>query len=112
MEENLKMLDDKMGYILRDFEPSDPVEACEKKLKLLGEMSEIRTRLTRSVDEKADKEKDRKIRVGQILLEVGIPSILYAITFAVGLNFEKEGVYTSPTFKNLLNKVNPFKKKL
>ena len=43
-------------------------------------------------------------------LEVGVPAFLLAVEYEKGLDFEKEGVYTSSTFKNLQKFFRPTKR--
>ena len=42
--------------------------------------------------------------------EVGVPAVLLAIEFEKGLDYEREGVFTSSTFKNLIRFFRPTKK--
>lgn len=74
------------------------IEYVEKlqKLKLEDEKSE---------SEKKDKWIDRSIKIGLALIEIGAPLALYAAFMNKGFEFEKEGTFTSMTFKNLIGRI-------
>ena len=52
---------------------------------------------------------DRYFKAGIAAFEVGLPIIFYGKWLKAGFKFEEEGVYTSSTFKNLINKFKPTK---
>ena len=60
---------------------------------------------------------DRAMRIVEAVLrfvgttiEVGVPAILLAVEFEKGLDYEKEGVFTSSTLKNLIRFFKPTKR--
>lgn len=50
---------------------------------------------------------DRKIKLGLAVAELILPLSLYAVWLKRGFEFEKEGTYTSTTFKNLFGGLRP-----
>ena len=50
---------------------------------------------------------DRKIRIGIVAAELLVPIIFYSIWMKRGFEFEKEGTYTSTTFRGLFNRFKP-----
>ena len=52
----------------------------------------------------------RKFRFGMAAAELLIPLIFYASMFYSGLDFEKEGTFTSNMLRNLISRFKPTKK--
>ncbi len=52
---------------------------------------------------------DRYVRAGVAVAELVLPLMFYGIWMGKGFKFEETGVYTSTTFKNLLNRFKPTK---
>lgn len=52
---------------------------------------------------------DRLWKTSMTVFEVGAPLIFYGIFMNKGFEFEKNGSFTSSTFKNLLNRFRPTK---
>ena len=57
-----------------------------------------------------DQVKERKFRFGMAAAELLIPLIFYASMFYSGLDFEKEGPFTSIMLRNLISRFKPTKK--
>ena len=57
-----------------------------------------------------DQVKERKFRFGMAAAELLIPLIFYASMFYSGLDFEKEGTFTSKMLRNLISRFKPTKK--
>ena len=57
-----------------------------------------------------DQVKERKFRFGMAAAELLIPLIFYASMFYSGLDFEKEGTFTSNMLRNLISRLKPTKK--
>ena len=57
-----------------------------------------------------DQVKERKFRFGMAAAELLIPLIFYASMFYSGLDFEKEGTFTSNMLRNLISRFKPTKK--
>lgn len=57
-----------------------------------------------------DQVKERKFRFGMAAAELLIPLIFYASMFCSGLDFEKEGTFTSNMLRNLISRFKPTKK--
>lgn len=58
----------------------------------------------------AEQVKDRYLRVGIAVAEIGLPLIFYAVWMKRGFQFEETGAYTSTTFRGLFNRFKPTKK--
>ena len=54
--------------------------------------------------------KDRYVRIGIAAAELIIPIVFYGVWMRRGFEFEKEGTYTSTTFRGLFNRFRPTKK--
>lgn len=54
--------------------------------------------------------KDRYFRLGLTAAELILPLIFYGIWMRRGFKFEKDGVFTSQTFRGLFNRFKPTKK--
>lgn len=53
---------------------------------------------------------ERRIRVCMGAVELFVPLIFYGVWMSKGLKFEKDGTFTSLTFKNLISRFKPTKK--
>ena len=77
---------------------------------------EIKAKLDEEIMEQFKKEqivdqvKERKFRFGMAAAELLIPLIFYASMFYSGLDFEKEGTFTSNMLRNLISRFKPTKK--
>jgi len=49
--------------------------------------------------------KDRWIKIGLGVLEIGVPAALYAVFMNKGFKFEETGTYTSATLKNMFGRL-------
>lgn len=54
--------------------------------------------------------KDRYIRIGIAAAELIIPMVFYGIWMRRGFEFEKDGTFTSQTFRGLFSRFKPTKK--
>ncbi len=54
--------------------------------------------------------KDRYIRIGIAAAELILPMVFYGIWMDRGFKFEKDGTYTSTTFRGLFSRFKPTKK--
>lgn len=61
-------------------------------------------------DQLAEQVKDRYFKLGIATAELVLPLIFYATWMRKGFEFEKEGAYTSVTFRGLINRFRPTKK--
>ena len=57
-----------------------------------------------------EQRKERYVRIGIAVGEIVLPLMFYAVWMRKGFEFEKEGTYTSTTFKGLFNRFRPTKK--
>ncbi len=78
-------------------------------IKQDNESEEMMDRLEREVKNQKDQKLDRYIRYGIDILGITLPMVFYATWMRRGFEFEREGTYTSNTFKNLFNKFRPTK---
>lgn len=61
-------------------------------------------------DQLSEQVKDRYFRLAIAAAEIILPLIFYASWMKKGFKFEKDGTYTSTTFKNLISRFRPTKK--
>ena len=55
-------------------------------------------------------EEDKKNRKYKLILDgasIGVPLVFYGIWMAMGFKFEKDGTFTSTTFRNFFSKLRP-----
>lgn len=53
---------------------------------------------------------DRYLKFGLGILELALPLAFYGVWMRMGFEFEKEGTFTSTTFRNLFNRFKPTQK--
>lgn len=91
------------------------------EVKLEGEFAEIYEKTCiekeKMKDEREQKEiqlkeqnKDRWIKFGVDIAQIGLPLLFYGIWMKQGFKFEETGTFTSNTFRGLINKFKPTRK--
>lgn len=86
------------------------VEAEEKREKMDEEIA-VHVREAQSKEKQLEEQKkDRWFKVIIAGVELIVPIIFYGIWMRRGFKFEKDGTYTSTTFRNLFSKFRPTKK--
>ena len=76
-----------------------------RAIEYVERLQKLKLEEERSESEKKDKWIDRTIKIGLAVIEIGAPLALYAIFMNKGFEFEKEGTFTSMTFKNLIGRI-------
>ena len=61
------------------------------------------------LEDRAERNKDRYIKLGMEAAGIVLPLIFYAIWMKKGFKFEENGTYTSTTFRGLFNRFRPTK---
>ena len=61
------------------------------------------------LEDRAERNKDRYIRLGMEAAGIVLPLIFYAVWMKKGFKFEENGTYTSTTFRGLFNRFRPTK---
>ena len=61
------------------------------------------------LEDRAERNKDRYIRLGLEAAGIVLPLMFYAIWMKKGFKFEENGTYTSTTFRGLFNRFRPTK---
>jgi hypothetical protein len=113
MEETLKLIDDRIGILeeaLTVLAPgSNEFDLVQKQIteliKLRASISE--KEIANEIDVR-EKRKDRWTRVVIAGAEISIPLIVYSKLWKQGLAFEKEGILTSTSVKNLFQRFKFF----
>lgn len=116
--ERSKAIDDLTKlYKLRIEETKNNSELDEKRERRLMEKEQYDDGLLdREYEAKFKREqlseqvKDRYIRLGTAAAELILPLIFYAVWMRRGFKFEKDGTYTSTTFRGLFSRFKPTKK--
>lgn len=91
---------------LRHMEPGTP--EYEKAVETLAKLYGIRIEEDKGTCDKQEN-KFRIIRVAVDGAGIVLPLIFYGVWMKRGLQFEKEGTFTSTTFRGLFQKFNPRK---
>lgn len=76
-----------------------------RAIEYVERLQKLKLEEQKSESDKKDKWIDRSIKIGLALIEIGAPLALYAIFMNKGFEFEKEGTFTSMTFKNLIGRI-------
>ena len=104
-------------YKLRiEEEKNESEEAAEQEKvdleqeKVALEMDKLKNELDEKNEEAKDRKFDRWLHFGLDAAGIIVPIIFYNIWMNRGLRFEKDGTFTSTTFKNLFHLFKPTKK--
>jgi hypothetical protein len=85
-----------------------------KYLNTLGdlevEMAKVETASREKNEQVVEQKKDRYIRAALDVFGVVVPIVFYGIWMKRGFEFEKEGTFTSTTFRGLFGKFKPTRK--
>ena len=103
MEETKKRLDEEIVAAfecLKRLTPDD--ENYTEAAKNLETLIKLRAEMEEKTDEKSEKRKDRFIKIGLEVLGIGAPLVFCGRWMKKGFQFEKEGTFTSDTFKWLV----------
>ena len=96
-----------IGAAIEDIE-----HLCKIRLAELQQDCEAQARAREEHDklaEDAGRAKERYIRFGLDAAGLILPLIFYGVWMKRGFEFEKEGVFTSTTFRSLFNRFKPTK---
>lgn len=98
-------------------EQSKVVENLTKLYKMRIEDSKAGIDYNKEIDDDLFRKKqlkeqriDRYVKIGIAAAELMIPIMFYSIWMRRGFEFEKDGSFTSTTFKGLINRFRPTKK--
>lgn len=102
-------------------EKSEAIDDLVKLYKLKIEESKAEMDYLKEIDEHersdqakreqlSEQVKDRYFRLGIAAAELVLPLVFYAVWMKRGFQFEKDGTYTSTTFRGLFNRFRPTKK--
>lgn len=102
-------------------EKSEAIDDLVKLYKLKIEESKAEMDYLKEIDEQersdqtkreqlSEQVKDRYFKLGIAAAELVLPLMFYAVWMKRGFQFEKEGIYTSTTFRGLFNRFRPTKK--
>lgn len=102
-------------------EKSEAIDDLVKLYKLKIEESKAEMDYLKEIDEHersdqtkreqlSEQVKDRYFKIGMAAAELVLPLMFYAVWMKRGFQFEKDGTYTSTTFRGLFNRFRPTKK--
>lgn len=102
-------------------EKSEAIDDLVKLYKLKIEESKAEMDYLKEIDEHersdqtkreqlSEQVKDRYFKLGIAAAELVLPLMFYAVWMKRGFQFEKDGTYTSTTFRGLFNRFRPTKK--
>lgn len=57
-----------------------------------------------------EQKKDRWVKLGVDIAQIGLPLLFYGVWMKKGFKFEETGTFTSSTFRGLINKFKPTRK--
>lgn len=84
-------------------------ESLERLYKLRIDQTNAETEAACKDKQRLTEQKDRYLRLGVDAAGIVLPLLFYGIWMRRGLEFEKEGCFTSATFKGLIGKFRPAK---
>lgn len=113
MEETLQMIDDRIRILsdaLTKLTPgSDEYDLVQKNLtELIKLRANISGQQIANETEIREKKKDRWVRIAIAGAEISIPLFVYSRLWKQGLQFEKEGIISSTSVKNLFQRFRFF----
>jgi len=102
-------------------EKSEAIDDLVKLYKLRIEETKTELDFEKEIDEHersdqakreqlSEQVKDRYFKLGIAAAELVLPLMFYAVWMRRGFQFEKDGTYTSTTFRGLFNRFRPTKK--
>lgn len=116
--EVIEMLDEELKAELSDI-ASMNTGSKEKSdaVKDLAELYKLRIEDAKAAADSEDKRnrlagevKDRYIKLGTAAAELVLPLMFYSVWMCMGFKFEKDGTFTSTTFRGLFSHFRPTKK--
>ena len=104
-------LDEVLVSQLESLKDSTKLEIESKKVR--NESDEIRNKIDSDIGDRAlrldEQRKDRAVKIALELTGLIVPLICYGIWVNKGLEFEKNGTFTSSVFRGLINRFKPTK---
>lgn len=97
---SLKIGSEERSYAIRDL-----TDLYEVRLKAIEADRDFKEKNEKMSAEK----KERIFRIVISVIEIGAPMIFYSIWMRRGFQFEKDGAFTSTTFKELFKRFKPTK---
>lgn len=110
---NETIVDETIDDLLDELSTTDPSTDEYKKvaeqLTVLCKVQNEKQRLQLELDETKQKDLMNKVRLGIDAAGLVLPLIFYGLWMKRGFEFEKEGTFTSTTFRGLFNRFRPTK---
>ena len=105
--ENLSRLDPKSDEYVSHLEAL--IKLYNLKMSEEKHMTELAEKTEDRRVQKEENSKDRKIKIGITISELLVPLIFYGRWMKKGFDFEKDGTFTSTTFRGLFSRFIPTK---
>lgn len=86
------------------------IEESKAEMDYLKEIDEHKRSDRAKREQLSEQVKDRYFKLGIAAAELVLPLMFYAAWMKRGFQFEKDGTYTSTTFRGLFNRFRPTKK--
>ena len=86
------------------------IEESKAEMDYLKEIDEHKRSDQTKREQLSEQVKDRYFKLGIAVAELVLPLMFYAVWMKRGFQFEKDGTYTSTTFRGLFNRFRPTKK--
>lgn len=86
------------------------IEESKAEMDYLKEIDEHERSNQTKREQLSEQVKDRYFKLGMAAAELVLPLMFYAVWMKRGFQFEKDGTYTSTTFRGLFNRFRPTKK--
>lgn len=117
MDEIKEMLSEEIKKQIEDLSELDPgneekskaIDNVVKLYKLTLEKEKASCDSENERNQLNEQKRDRYVKIGIAAAEIILPLIFYGAWIGKGLRFEKDGSFTSTTFKNLISKFRPTK---
>lgn len=118
MDESKKMLEEEIKTEIQNLSSLNP--GSKERTAAIDELSKLyRLKIDEAksleetkvkIDQISEQTKDRYFKLGIAAAELIIPLVFYGAWMKKGFEFEKEGTFTSTTFRSLFNRFKPTKK--
>ena len=112
-ERNETVVDEIIDDLLDELNTTDPTTEEYKKvseqLTVLSKVRNEQKKLKLEMDEAKREDLMRKVRLGIDCASLVLPLMFYGVWMKRGFEFEKEGTFTSTTFRGLFNRFRPTK---
>ncbi len=114
MDESKKRLDEEISKELENLKTLEPgTEEHSAAVESLSTLYKLKIEEDKAKQDADNKNKMSGLDIVRVVIDAGgiiVPAVIYSVWMKRGFEFEKEGTYTSTTFRGLFNKFKPTRK--